>query len=103
MKKQSFLSSLKSVVREIFLNKYLVTLIFFMFVFLFVGEQNAISFVKRQVQISRMHKDLTHYRAASQDFQHKLETLKSVDSLECFAREQYLMKADNEVIYLIDE
>lgn len=100
--KQSF-NTFKTRAKEILLNKYWVTIIVFAFIFLFVGEQNVIAFVKRQVQISRMNDDLARYKAASLDFQHKLETLKSIDSLEYFARERYLMKADNEVIYLIDE
>ena len=103
MKKES-LDAFKNRAKQILLNKYWVTLIVFAFIFLFVGgEQNAISFIKRQVQISRMNSDLERYKAASLSFQHKLETLKSIDSLECFARERYLMKTDNEVIFLIDE
>lgn len=89
--------------KKIFLNKYLIVVLVFVVLFFFLGDQNIFSFFSRQIQIHRMNKELQEYHRSTAQYQRELERLQDIDSLEMFAREHYLMKSNDEVIYLVDE
>lgn len=55
-------------------------------------------------QIHGLKKEIQHYQGVIEEKQNKLNELQSnKKNLEKFAREQYLMKKDNEDIYIITE
>ena len=84
-------------------GKYVLTLITFLVIFLFIGDQSLIQFVKRGKEILHMEEQRDMYRSASDKAQREIQTLKQPDSLERYAREHYYMHTENEDIYLVEE
>ena len=84
-------------------GKYVLTLIAFLVVFLFIGDQSLIQFVKRGKEIKHLEEQRDMYRSASDKAQREIQTLNQPDSLERYAREQYYMHTPNEDIYLVNE
>ena len=84
-------------------GKYVVTLLAFLAVFLFVGEQSLLHFVHRHREIRRMEEQRDLYRAEAERVEQEIRILQDADSLERFAREHYYMHTPNEDIYLIEE
>ena len=84
-------------------NKYSLSLILFFAWVVFFDSNNLI---ERTVNLKRMHqleKDKMFYEDKIKEDQAKLEELKSNPAnLEKFAREQYLMKKDNEDIFIVE-
>ena len=85
-------------------NKYSLTLIGF-FVWLVFFDSN--SLIERAFNLRKGHhleKDKVFYEEKITEDRAKLEELKSnPENLEKFAREQYLMKNDNEDIFIIEK
>jgi len=83
-------------------NKYLITFLAF-FVWLIVFDQhNLIDRFKTRKYLHKIIQDTTHYHdniIRDQEIIDQLET--NTDNLEKFAREKYMMKADNEDIFII--
>jgi len=84
-------------------GKYVITLIAFLVVFLFIGDQSLIQFVRRGREIRHLEEQRDLYRSASDRAQREIQTLHQPDSLERYAREQYFMHTTNEDIYLVEE
>ena len=84
-------------------GKYVVTLLAFLIVFLFVGEQSLLHFVHRHREIRRMEEQRDLYRAESEKVEREIKVLQDADSLERFAREHYYMHTPNEDIFLVEE
>ena len=84
-------------------NKYSLSLILF-FAWVVLFDSN--SLIERTVNLKRMHqleKDKIFYEEKIKEDQAKLEELESNPAnLEKFAREQYLMKKDNEDIFIVE-
>ncbi len=100
MKSSHFLSTLKKWV----FNKYVITLLVFIFVLTFCGPNSLVKRIQVQRKIHALEQEIDTYNKkidANQQKINELETNK--DNLEKFAREQYLMKEDGEDIYLVDE
>lgn len=89
--------------RKYVLNKYVITLIIFGLVMLFAGEQGLIRRAHRARQIRELEQRRDHYTREIEQAKQEIETLQNTDSLEKYAREHYLMHADNEDIYLVEE
>ena len=83
--------------------KYVITLLVFLVVYLFVGDQSIIRFVKRGREIRRMEEQRDRYNEGAEKAQRELQVLQQPDSLERFAREQYYMHLPGEDIYLVEE
>ena len=85
-------------------NKYSITLILF-FAWLVFFDSN--SLIERAIQLRKVHqleRDKMYYEEKIKDDRAKLEELESNPAnLEKFAREHYLMKKDNEDIFVITE
>ena len=83
-------------------NKYLLTLSVF-FVWLMFFDNNNLIVRKRLMKEERqLRKDCYYYQQRIvTDSTNLSELRKDVESLEKFAREQYLMKKDNEDIFVI--
>ena len=82
--------------------KYVITLVVFLIVYLFIGDQSLIQFARRGREIRHLEQQRDMYREGSENAQRELQTLSHPDSLERFAREHYYMHAPDEDIYLID-
>lgn len=89
--------------RTYLLNKYVITIIVFMLIFLFVGEQSLIKDMKRGRQIRQTERAIQEADHAIQKATRQKNALQQKDSLEKYAREQYLMHKSNEDVYLINE
>ena len=84
-------------------NRYVYTVVFFLILFLFVDQFNL--FKQRELkktlddnkqQIEYYEKEISESKQYLSDLQNDTSTMEKV------AREQYMMKRDNEVVYLIE-
>ena len=85
-----------------FANKYTsVGLLFVIWIALF-DKYSFIDQLQLRSKISQMEKEKNYYRKkVEEDKRKKDELLGNRDNLEKFAREQYLMKKENEDIFII--
>ena len=85
-----------------FANKYtIVGLLFVIWIALF-DKYSFIDRLQLRSKISQMEKEKNYYRKkVEEDKRKKDELLGNRDNLEKFAREQYLMKKENEDIFII--
>ncbi len=90
------------IIHKYLLNKYVITLVIFGVIMFFVGEQSIRVRIHKGRQISELKEQRDTYQQAIDQAKHDLQILQSTDSLEKYAREKYLMHADNEDVYLID-
>jgi cell division protein FtsB len=88
--------------RKRLLNKYVIVLGVFAIVFLFVGEQSIINQIARKRQIRLTQREIEQTLQQSREAESLLRSLEHPDSLEKFAREQYNMHTDNEVVYIVE-
>ena len=85
-------------------NKYVATTLIFVVLFVFLDQNNF--FV-----ISRLHREVRHLRqeerdelrAVVADSIHAASLVTNPDTIERFAREEYLMKRPNEDVYVFSE
>lgn len=84
-------------------GKYVVTVLIFLTVFLFIGDQSLIRFVRRHREIRQMEEQRDMYREATEEAQREIQLLDNRDSLERYAREHYFMHDAEEEIFLIEE
>ena len=84
-------------------GKYFIILIAFLLVFLFIGDQSLIQFVRRGREIRQLEEQRDMYREGTEKAQREIQTLHQPDSLERYAREHYFMHTPNEDIYLVEE
>ena len=85
-------------------NKYAITIVVFL-VWLALFDQNSFLFRhKLASRIKNMEKQKELYEEQIKENKQKIEELKgNPENLEKFAREEYLMKKKNEVIFVIKE
>lgn len=88
-------------IKTFLLNKYVITVLIFVIVMLFVGQQSILSDIRRSRQIREAKAELKQKNAEIERAKNDLEMLSQTDSLERFAREHYYMHADNEDVYVI--
>jgi hypothetical protein len=85
-----------------FKNKYLITLISFSFWIIFIDDYNLIKQYQLQKNIEELKIQKTYYTTEiekdSTEFYHLKNTKKEQ---ERFAREKFLMKKDNEDVFII--
>ena len=84
-------------------GKYVITVILFLLVFLFIGDQSILRFIHRQQEINRLEEQRDMYQDEAEKAQREMQQLHNADSLERFAREQYFMHNANEDVYLVEE
>jgi len=85
------------------LNKYVLTVLIFAFIFIFVGEQSLIKDLQRSHKIHQTERKIEEAQQAIDAAERQLNSLQQMDSIEKFAREHYLMHKDGEEIFLVDE
>ena len=84
-------------------GKYILTLLIFAVVFLFIGEQSVVHFIRRGREIRHLEEQRDMYREGAAKAEQEINTLNQPDSLERYAREHYYMHTPNEDIYLVEE
>ena len=84
-------------------GKYVLTILVFMVVFIFIGDQSLIRFIRRGREIRHLEEQRDMYRKSTEEAQRQLQMLQQPDSLERYAREQYFMHEKDEDIYLVEE
>ena len=85
-------------------NKFILTLIIFITWLLFFDRNNLIDRAKELRHLKQLEKDKKYYIERIDKDSKRLEQLKTNSkNLEKFAREQYLMKKDDEEIFVIVE
>lgn len=96
------MKSLVKMLIRIFSKKYLLaSVIFIIWLILFDGN-NLIDRISALRKLHQLERDKKYYTEKIKSDSKKLEELKTNnDNLEKFAREQYLMKKDNEEIFII--
>ncbi|MDR1756018.1 MAG: septum formation initiator family protein [Culturomica sp.] len=87
-----------------FSNKYLLAGAFFLLWITFIDENSLVNQMQLRHKIATLTRQKEYYREKTEEDKRKIsELLGNRDSLEKFAREQYLMKKRNEDIYIIVE
>ena len=82
-------------------NKFIMTVLVFLVWMTFFDENNFISQVKNQMKLAELEADKEHYEKEIAESQEDLKLLQNdKELLEKFAREKYLMKKDNEDIFV---
>ena len=83
-------------------GKYVVTILIFMVVMVFFGDQSLINYVRRSREIRHLEEQRDSYREGIKRAEKGLQVLQNTDSLERYAREHYYMHAENEDVYLLE-
>lgn len=84
-------------------GKYVVTILLFLAIFLFIGDQSLIRSIRRHREIRQMEEQRDMYRAGTEEAQREIQLLHNKDSLERYAREHYYMHNADEEILLVEE
>lgn len=86
----------------IYKNKYWLTLLGFFIWILFFDQYDLKTIIKLQSQKNKIKKDQVYYEKQIDDSKKELHELTSDENqLEKFAREKYLMKRDDEDVFVI--
>ncbi len=85
-------------------NKYVITTFIFLVWISFFDQNNWFERLRNMKQLKQLEEDKQYYQAKIKEETRRLEELQTdKENLEKFAREQYLMKKENEDIFLIIE
>lgn len=85
-------------------NKYVVVTLFFLVWILFIDTGNLFVWFGDMKTVSVQEQQKEYYRKAIKETEEKLKELESnKDSLEKFAREQYLFHEPDEEVFIITE
>jgi cell division protein FtsB len=83
-------------------NKYVVTILVFLLWMLFFDQNNLMERRKSTREFNQLTEEKDYYLQKIEEDRKRIRELKTNnDNLEKFAREQYLMKKDNEDIFII--
>ena len=83
-------------------NKYRVTIVAFLIVTFFVGDNTLLDGIRYEVKINSLQKDIESLKKENNEKRNQLEALQGdKESLEKFAREQFLMTKPDEDLFLI--
>ena len=83
-------------------NKYFLTLIIFVVWLLLFDSNNLIDRFSQMKSLNQLEKDKEYYLERIEEDSRKLNELETdKENLEKFAREQYLMKKDDEEIFVV--
>lgn len=85
-------------------NKFFIAFALFAFILLFFDKNDLFTQVERAQQLRDLRASRQYYTAKISAVSAELERMKSNPAtLEKYAREKYLMKRDNEDLYIIPE
>ena len=92
----------KQKLRKFFINKYAITLYLFAIIYLFAGNQSLIKRLAKSREINNIQQQIEQIQQYTEQTKTMLYSLDIKDSLEKYAREEYQMHADGEVVYLVE-
>ena len=82
-------------------NKYILTIIAFVFWLTFFDQNNWIMQLQNKLDLWELEDEKEYYKAEIENTREDLKELTSdLNNLERFAREKYLMKRDNEEVFV---
>ncbi len=85
-------------------NKYFISMSAFAVIILFLDKNDLFTQMERRQEMRDLQKSKQHYTTEIATERKELEGLKTNPAtLEKYAREKYLMKRDNEELFLISE
>jgi cell division protein FtsB len=88
--------------KKIFTNKYLITGIAFAVWIMFFDRNDLPSQISRIRELNKIERNEKNMAVQIADAQKELKLLKTnPETLEKYAREKYLMKKDNEDLYIV--
>jgi cell division protein FtsB len=83
-------------------NKYFATLVVFLFYMAFFDQNDFISLFQIKKELSELETNKEYYKKQIKETEKDLtDLLTNDDNLERYAREKYLMKKENEDIFVI--
>lgn len=84
-------------------NKYLLTGIFFVVWMLFFDPKDILSGVERKAKLNELQSSELHLKHLISESRQELQLLKhNAASIEKYAREKYMMKKDNEDLFIVN-
>ena len=100
--KRSTTMTFKEILRKLN-NRYVYATLLFLVVILFIDQFNLFEQIKLHKSLKDQNQQIEYYeKEVSQSKQYLQDLQNDTATMEKVAREQYLMKRDNEVIYLIE-
>lgn len=96
--KMKFLTHIPSWIK----NKYLLTGVFFAIWMAFFDPKDILSDLERRDKLNELQTSELHLKQQITDAKQELDLLKNnAQSIEKYAREKYLMKKDNEDLFIV--
>lgn len=84
-------------------NKYIIAIVVFAVLMLFFDSNNLIKRFRYEYQAKELRREIRQYEQERDETLRQLEDLRvGTQELEKIAREQYLMKKDNEEIIILE-
>lgn len=88
----------------IFRNKYLIATVIFVVFIVFFDDRDLVSNFRHTRELKNLEKSSQHYQQEIAITRQELKQLRTNAALlEKYAREKYLMKRDNEDVFLVKE
>ena len=85
-------------------NKYFISFSAFIVILFFLDKNDLFTQFERREELKKLQQSKTHYTSQIAAERKELEALKSNPAtLEKYAREKYLMKRDNEDLFILSE
>ena len=101
-KKCKTMSTFKIILRKLN-NRYIYTTVFFLLIYLVIDQFNLFEQRRLKKSLNDQKQQIEYYEKEISESKEYLNALQNdTATMEKVAREQYLMKRDNEVIYLIE-
>lgn len=86
-----------------FNNKYIIATLIFVVIIIFIDQYNLFFQIRNLRELNKAKKQVEYYETEIKNQQEVLDNLHKDSALmERIAREKYMMKRDNEVIYIIE-
>ena len=100
--KKEYAMTFKEILRKLN-NRYIYATLAFLVVILFIDQFNLFEQIRLKKSLKDQKQQIEYYEKELSESKQYLNALqKDTATMEKVAREQYLMKRDNEVIYLIE-
>lgn len=98
------MKKIKEIALKIVKNKYLLATTIFLFIIIFVDNDNLRKRFANSMEIKRLNSEIEQYKEEYKEATRKLEDLeRSREGIEKIARERYFMKKDNEDIFVFED